>query len=149
FLASPASRHDFIASVGAGFAIARAPFGLRRMKSYQARLDPMSAWCLADGYGFHQGFFHWERFVGHCEAPPPSLDLQGRALFDAGVGRSMWWVYGASPMAIAAAISRFASHRHAEMWTGIGTALSYAGGVPASSVPLLLGLAGPYRFDLV
>jgi len=149
FLSSPASRHDFIASVGAGFAIARAPFGLRRMQSYQAKLDPMSAWCLADGYGFHQGFFHWERFVRDCEAPPASFDLQARALFDAGVGRSMWWVFGASPVPIATAISRFESHRLPEMWTGIGTALSYAGGVPASSVQVLLDLAGPYRSDLV
>jgi enediyne biosynthesis protein E3 len=149
FLSSAASHHDFIASVGAGFAIARAPFGLRRMKAYQAKLDPMSAWCLADGYGFHQGFFHWERFVRNGEAPPASLDAQSRALFDAGVGRSMWWVFGADPVSITAAISRCESHRRAEMWTGIGTALSYAGGMPASSIPTLLDLAGPYRTDLI
>src|SRR5438477_5075761 len=95
FIASAAPHHDYIITVGAGFAIARAPLGLSRLNSYQSTLDPMSAWCLADGYGFHQGFFHWKSFIEEGQEAPPSLDLQGRRLFDAGVGRSMWWVFGA------------------------------------------------------
>jgi hypothetical protein len=107
-------RHDFITMVGAGFAIARVPFGLRRLTSYQARLDPVTSWCLTDGYGFHQGFFHWARFIERREAAPATLDPQGRALFDAGVGRSMWWVFGADPDSIALAISRFNADRQPE-----------------------------------
>jgi hypothetical protein len=149
FTHSAGERHDFIASVGAGFAIARVPLGLRRLKSYQARLDPMTAWCLADGYGFHQGFFHWKRFIEMRQSPPESLNLQNTRLFDAGVGRAMWWVYGADVKAIAKAISRFDAARQPEMWAGIGTALAYAGGESPGASSLLVELAGSYQFDLL
>lgn len=149
FTHSAARRHDFIVTVGAGFAIARVPFGLRRLESYQRRLDPMIGWCVADGYGFHQGFFHWKRFVEGCEPVPTSLREQNRRLFDAGVGRAMWWVYGADPDSIARAIRRFPDERRAEMWTGIGTALAYAGTGTAAGASQLCDAAGPYRLDLL
>src|SRR5258708_7062325 len=57
FTRTAGQRYDYITMVGAGFAIARIPMALRRMESYQKTLDGMSAWCLADGYGFHEGFF--------------------------------------------------------------------------------------------
>ena len=149
FTRSAARRHDYITTVGAGFAIARAPLGLRRLASYRKTLDPVNAWCLADGYGFHQGFFHWKRFVADRQGPPPSLDAQSRCLFDAGVGRSMWWVFGAEPVPIALAISRFDADRQPEMWAGIGTALAYAGGGTPAAPSRLLDLAGSYRTDLL
>jgi hypothetical protein len=149
FTHSAGERHDFIASVGAGFAVARVPFGLRRLKSYQATIDPMTAWCLADGYGFHEGFFHWKRFIEARQSPPESLNLQNRRLFDAGVGRAMWWVYGADAASIARAISRFEAARQPEMWAGIGTALAYAGGESPGAASFLQELAGDYQFDLL
>jgi hypothetical protein len=149
FTSSAAQRHDYIATVGAGFAIARTPLGLRRLESYQGILDPMNAWCVADGYGFHEGFFHWRRFVDGRREAPGSLTVQNRRLFDAGVGRAMWWVYGADPASIAAAISRFDGGRQPEMWAGIGTALAYAGGGPPGATSLLCELAGAYRTDLL
>ena len=149
FTRSAGARHDFITMVGAGFAIARTPFGLRRLESYQRSLDPMNSWCIADGYGFHQGFFHWKRFIEARQPAPEILSAQNRRLFDAGVGRSMWWVFGAEPRSIAAAISRFDSDRRPEMWTGIGTALAYAGGGPRGAASLLFDLAGPFRSYLL
>jgi hypothetical protein len=149
FTRSVARRFDFITMVGAGFAVARAPLGQRRLEGYQETLDPMTAWCLADGYGFHQGFFHWRRFIEGRRAAPAGFNPQNRALFDAGVGRAMWWVFGADPASIAAAISRVDGERRPEMWTGIGTALAYAGGGPPGASSALRDLAGDYRFDLL
>ena len=149
FTGSIAPRHDFITVIGAGFVIARVPFGLRRLENFQKSLDPLNAWCVADGYGFHQGFFHWKRFIENSEAPPDSLAQQNRSLFDAGVGRAMWWVFGADARAIAAAISRADSERRAEMWAGIGTAVAYAGGMLPQSGPLLLDLTREYRLDFL
>lgn len=148
FTKSVAPRHDFIAMVGAGIAVARLPFARHRLESYQAKLDPMTAWCLADGYGFHQGFFHWEKFRSGRQTPPPGINPQNRALFDAGIGRSFWWVYGALPEPIAAAIERYDAKRRPEMWEGIGTALVYAGSGPTDVGARLMDLAGPCRADL-
>jgi enediyne biosynthesis protein E3 len=149
FTRSAAQQHDFITMVGAGFAIARVPFGLRRFESYQRTLDPMTAWCLADGHGFHQGYFHWKRFIERRQAAPASFNLQNRRLFDAGVGRSMWWVFGADPVPIANAISRFDTDRQGELWAGIGTAIAYAGGGTSGVATRLLDLAGPLGSDLL
>src|SRR5262249_18437020 len=65
--------------------------------------------------------------------------------------RAMWWVYGADPVAIAQAISRFDEDRRPEMWAGIGVALSYASAGPDNPNPSakLLELSGPYRYDLL
>jgi hypothetical protein len=149
FTHSSARPHDFIVTVGAGFAVARVPFGPRRLESYQRRLDPMTGWCVADGYGFHQGYFHWRRFIEQRQDAPQTLSRQNRRLFDAGVGRAMWWVFGTDPESIALAISRFPEDRRPEMWTGIGTALAYAGGGPGTDSRQLLDAARSYRPDLL
>jgi len=143
--------HDYIAMVGAGFAISRIPLALHRLESYQKRLDPLTAFCLADGYGFHEGFFRWKSFVDGRKPAPASLNPQNRQLYDSGVARAMWWVYGAEPAGIAAAISRFDEERRPEMWAGIGLALSYASAGPANLNPSskLLKLSGPCRYDFL
>lgn len=149
FTKDVAPQHDFITMVGAGFAVARVPYGLRRLEAYQTKLDPFTAWCVADGVGFHDGFFHWRRYQTGQLPAPSYLHEQNRALFDAGVGRALWWVYGAQPDPIADAIARFDSCRQPEMWTGIGTALVYAGGHGVGTEARLLERAGSYRRDLL
>ncbi|MGD0435743.1 MAG: DUF1702 family protein [Bryobacteraceae bacterium] len=143
--------HDYIAMVGAGFAISRIPLALRRLESYQKRLDELTCFCLADGYGFHEGYFQWKSFLDGRKPAPASLNLQNRRLYDSGVARAMWWVYGAEPVAIAQAISRFDEDRRPEMWAGLGVALSYASAGPGNPDPSakLLELSGPYRYDLL
>ena len=149
FTKKVAPHHDFIAMVGAGIAVGRMPFGVRRLEAYQERLDPFIAWCVADGVGFHDGFFHWRNYQSGRKTAPAFLNPQNRALFDAGVGRSFWWVYGAEAEPVAAAIQRFDAARRGEMWEGVGTALTYAGGHQPGSEDRLVDLAGEYRVDLL
>lgn len=142
-----APEHDFIAMVGAGFAVARLPFGARWMTRFQARLDPLTAWCVADGYGFHAGFFQWRRHVAGATAPA-GFSPQHRQLFDAGVGRAFWWVYGADEADLVRVVARQAPARQGAMWEGLGTALAYAGGVSPAAMRRLRDAAGAYRADL-
>lgn len=141
--------HDFIMTVGAGFAAARLPWGERALPGYLERLDPMIAWCAADGYGFHEGLFRRRSFVDLRRTPPASLPGYARQLFDSGLGRSLWWSEGASPARIAAAIDRFAEARRAEMWCGIGVACAYCCGVGEAAIHQLPGVAGRYRAHLL
>jgi hypothetical protein len=149
FLAGAGRDHDYIAAVGAGFAVARLPWGRRRWAAYARRLDPLIAWCLADGYGFHQGIFHWRRYVVECAEPPVGLAPWARQLFDSGLGRSLWWSQGAAPRRIARVIAGFAPARQPEMWCGVGVAAVYAGGAGDDAVFDLRELAGPYLPDLL
>jgi len=141
--------HDYIVVVGAGFAIARLPWGLRNMNHYLETLDPLMAWCVPDGYGFHQGFFHHTRYIDGAKDPPKELGSFGARLFDSGVGRAMWWVKCAQPRGIRAAIDRFPETRRAELWNGVGVAAAYAGGVGVSALQSLRDLSGSYQADFL
>jgi hypothetical protein len=149
FIAGPGSGHDYIAMVGAGFAIARLPWALRLWPGYARRFDPLIAWCMADGYGFHQGIFKPGRYVAGRAEAPARLAHWARRLFDAGLGRSLWWSQGASPRRIARVIGGFAAERRPEMWCGIGTAAVYAGGAGDEALSELRALAGPHLPDLL
>ena len=149
FTTSHASKHDYIMTVGAGFAFARLPIPIMSIESYMKRLDPMLAWCVPDGYGFHDGFFHHKKTIDKCGNYPRQFPEYMHQLYDSGVGRSMWWVKGAQPHAIKAAIDAFPEARRAEMWCGIGVAAAYAGGVGVPVLHQLTELAGPYHADLM
>ncbi len=149
FMDNAAQKHDFIITVGAGFAVARVPWGLSNLDSFMRKLEPRLAWCVPDGYGFHQGFFHHQRFIEQCQEPPSILPNYARQLFDSGIGRSMWWVKGASPIRIQQAIDRFPKTRRPELWCGMGMACSYAGGVNDNALLELEKLSGSYRTDFL
>lgn len=149
FIGGAGRDHDYIAVVGAGFAIARLPWGLRSMDRYVATLDPLIAWCVPDGYGFHEGFFRHRKFVDAAQPPPGRWSPYACQLFDSGIGRSLWWVKGADPARIQTAINGFAESRRAELWCGVGVAAAYAGGVSADVLLRLHELADPYQADFL
>jgi enediyne biosynthesis protein E3 len=147
FVEGTASKHDFIITVGAGFAVARVPWGIRSMDGLMRKLDPRIAWCVPDGYGFHQGFFQHRRYIDSCETPPRELPTYARQLFDSGLGRSLWWVKGGDPKKIKMAIDQFAEPRRGELWCGVGVAAAYAGGVDTECLNQLRDLSGSFRAD--
>ncbi|HVT14607.1 MAG TPA: DUF1702 family protein [Thermoanaerobaculia bacterium] len=138
FLAGPGAAHVYIVHIGAGWALARLPVDPGRLLS---RLDPLLGWLAFDGYGFHQGFFHWPRAVVGQEVPG-RLRGYARRVFDHGLGRSLWFVEGADPGRIAAAIEAFPARRQPDLWAGVGLACAYAGGVEAAAITALRRAAG-------
>lgn len=144
FLRGPAAPHVYMALVGIGWAAARFPLALDRRL---ALLDPVLRWLVFDGYGFHEGFFHWPRSIDRQEVPRRMTGYRRRA-FDQGLGRSLWFVEGAEVERIAATLARFAAERHADLWSGVGLASCYAGGVDRSTLAALSELAGDFRPQL-
>jgi hypothetical protein len=142
-------KHDYIATVGAGFAVARVPWGRWLLNGYLQRLEATVAWCVIDGYGFHQGIFHPERFTVECREAPSALPAYARQLFNSGVGRSFWWTQGASPTLIRQAIERFPEATRGEMWCGVGVAAAYAGGVETQALWDLLEQSGDWSADFL
>lgn len=143
------ARHEYIISVGAGFALARVPYGAKRLRNYMKRLDPLLAWCLADGYGFHEGIFKHQSYIDQQQEIPEVLDPELHQLFNSGIGRSLWWVKGADPKRIKPAINKFPKARRPELWCGVGLACAYAGGIRKENIPALLHAAGTYASDFL
>lgn len=149
FTDGPARHQDYIVTVGAGFALAKVPWGRWRLRGYTRQLDPLLAWCVPDGVGFHEGFFRPRRYVDEQAPPPAAFPDWAQQLFDSGLGRSLWWSRCADADRLRHTIDGFDAARRAELWAGIGVALAYAGGLDASAVPALVDAAGPYRADLL
>ena len=144
FLAGPAEAHTYMVHVGAGWALARlrAP-----LEAAVRRLDPLLGWLVIDGYGFHEGYFAWPRYLA---AQAPVRPLRGLAshVFDQGFGRSLWFVQGADAARIANTIQSLAPDRHSDLWSGVGLACAYAGGVNEATLVTLRKVAGEFLPDV-
>ena len=130
--------------VGLGWALARLHRGVT---SYLSRLDPLLGWLVVDGYGFHEGYFSWPRYVEQ-RAIPSQLSGYELRVFDQGLGRSLWFVKGADVAAVTTAIDSFPSARRADLWSGVGLACAYAGGCGRAAIESLRTAAHGYERPL-
>lgn len=144
FLAGPGQPHAYMLHVGAGWTLGRLP---QNLKGFLGRLDPLLGWLAIDGYGFHEGYFHWQRsFESH--RVPGKISGNALQVFDQGLGRSLWFVACADVRRIASTIAGFPAARRADLWSGVGLASAYAGGVDRGSLETLGELGGQYQAQL-
>lgn len=125
FVRGPGKAHMYMVHVGAGWALARLK---KRVGGFLSRSDPLLGWLAVDGYGFHEGYFYWPRSL-EARKVPTRLRGYAKRAFDQGLGRGLWFVEGGDPDRIQKRISAFSSFRHSDLWSGIGLAATYAGGV--------------------
>ena len=144
FLRGAGDSHTYMIHVGVGWVWARIPFGFRR---WQKKLDPLLGWLAFDGWGFHEGFFHWPKYIAG-QPPPKKLKGYERRSFDQGFGRSLWFVNGGNIELIAQTISNCSADRQSDLWSGIGLAATYAGIVSETSLGELREKAGEFQPQL-
>ena len=97
-----------------------------RRTAFFSGLHVLLRWLVVDGYGFHEGYFHWRKWMGRSRRPR-WLSSYACRVFDQGFGRSLWFVKGGDVASITAAIRTFSEERHADFWSGVGLACTYAG----------------------
>ena len=155
FDSAPGSKHIFMGYIGIGFTLAHLPKMLwkRALPDYTKLADyPAMRWMVMDGYGFHQAYFHHRKYVDGQYVgrgyPGWDPDPYTNHAIDQGIGRAMWFVYGANVNKLIAAINRFPESRQADLFSGAGVAASYAGGVGEEELEILLKAAGRFRPDL-
>ena len=151
FISSEQNSYPYLTHVGLGWALARFPGGMHRfcqsLSAGQLFTTKASSSCsilvclVLDGYGFHQSFFDWERYVVAMQEPR-FLPHDCLPIFRQGVGRSLCFVYGMDADRVAKAIGRFPPSSQADLWSGVGLAMAYAGGLSAADVGHLLQTAG-------
>ncbi|MBM7774519.1 hypothetical protein JOD54_004723 [Actinokineospora baliensis] len=154
-LNGPGRPHVPLAYIGIGFAMARLPRKLWRRVLPEitgSPFHPTMSWLAVDGYGFDRAYFDTKRWVHQQREtkPYPWQDCPAyfpRA-FDQGVGRALWFIHGARPLEVAAAVDRFEPRRRADLWSGVGLASTFAGGCPADELATLPDLAGQHRAQL-
>jgi hypothetical protein len=147
FMESVGKQHIFMLHVGVGWAYARLPWLRRRMEAAIKKFHPVLRWLVIDGYGFHEGYFHWK------DRPEPevrSLQLSedARHVFFQGLGRSLWFIKGANVGEVAATITRFHPSYRGDAWSGAGLACAYAGGLATEAMARLQQQAGVHAAAL-
>lgn len=147
FLTGPGDAHAYMVHVGWGWAAARIPWVRRNLQRRLAKLDPLLGWLAVDGYGFHEGYFHADRYVRQ-QRVPPHLSGYARRAFDQGLGRCLWFVEATDTQRVAAAIRDFPATRQADLWAGIGLAATYAGGADRAGLESLIEAARPDQANL-
>jgi hypothetical protein len=143
FLTGPAAAHRYMLHVGYGWAVARLPWLRRKAENVRRKHDPYLGWLILDGYGFHEGYFHW-RTATIGMRRPRALSGYAARVFDQGLGRSLWFFNGADVGRVNACITRFPMERRADLWSGIGLAATYAGGVNEEELRDLARIAKEY-----
>jgi hypothetical protein len=68
--------------------------------------------------------------------------------FDQGLGRSLWFVECGDAQRITRRVASFAVSRRSDLWSGIGLAAAYAGGVPEDTLETLRDAAGQHLPDV-
>lgn len=147
FLAGPGDPHIYMVYVGVGWGMARLPrFRWPKGESF----DPLLRWLVLDGYGFHQAYFHTEKYIDQqyqeASFPWPAGDTgyANRAI-DQGIGRALWFIGGTDAELVTKLVNDFPESRRRDLYAGVGLAATYAGGGEADELRFLLEKAGQYR----
>ena len=75
---------------------------------------------------------------------PNKLTAYQQRVFDQGLGRSLWFSKGAQVDLIISQIATFSTSRQSDLWSGLGLAAAYAGGVNEAELLRLKKSAGDY-----
>lgn len=148
FLAGAGGKHVYMVYVGVGWAMARVP---RFRWPKLAVSDELLQWLLMDGYGFHQAYFHTEKYVHrHYREPDFPWPFSGPAWYanraiDQGIGRALWFVGGADAAQVAELIDGFPDTRRADLYAGAGLAATYAGGAGPEELRWFAEHSGRHR----
>jgi hypothetical protein len=126
------------AGIGMGLAVFRFPFA-RTLK----KVDKVLGWMVVDGYAFFYGLLRAKMVVAGQRRPSSCKGVAAR-VFDAGLGRSIWFSECASVDAVVKRLGTFPEERRHDLWAGVGTACTYAGGVPRADLEAVLRAAGPH-----
>jgi enediyne biosynthesis protein E2 len=155
FVRGAAAPHAMIAYIGVGLVLARLPRSLwsRAIPRFDSDpLLPWLRWLVIDGYGFEKAYFDPKRWV-FARAVPKPYPFDGapdyfQPVFDQGVGRALWFVFGGNAAPIPDVIERFAPERRADLWSGIGAAATYLGGPSRAELQALITASGRHRADM-
>lgn len=141
FVRGPGLAHAWILPIGYGWARMHMRLTPRHPPSV---FEPLQGWLAMDGAGFHEGFNRLEQ-VFERQQIPRRLSPAAAHVFDQGVGRSLWFVKGGDIEAIGRTIGGLPARRRGDVWSGLASAATYAGGVSENVLEALRDSAGRHR----
>ena len=138
YLAEFRAQYPMLVHAGVGLTMSKLPW---REQGILAELDPLYRWFAYDGRGYHNMYFAPDKTLAS-----PTSGLKGYAAraYDQGAGRGIWFISGASVDKAAKTIAAMASERQADLWSGVGFAICYAGPAGSREFMAAKALAGDH-----
>jgi enediyne biosynthesis protein E2 len=154
-LLGPGQPHLLLAFIGIGFAMNHLPRPAWKKVIPDltgSPFYPTMTWLAVDGYGFDLAYFDTKRYIDEQRIPAPYA-WEGSPVYflracDQGIGRALWFINGGNVDAVTAAVARFATHRHNDLWSGVGLASTFAGGASGDELKRMREAAGDHHADL-
>jgi hypothetical protein len=146
FIKNEGKNHEYMSYIGAGIAcgVFKRPF-----KKFLEKASPTSGLLILNGIGFYYGYFKPKKTLKNLYVPKSVIgDSFYLECYDNGIGRALWFVNGGNPDKIKKTITEFPLSRHAAIWSGVGLAATYAGGVSQEVILQLKKLAGEHYIRL-
>lgn len=142
FLNNDGKNHKYMILIGMGWCLGKLPYV--NCKKYIDKQDPLLKWLILDGYGFHEGYFSPQKSIVEQKVPTKLNNNYEVNAFTQGLGRSLWFYTSGNINSITSIINSFPLERRADLWSGIGLASTYAGGVEDIRYYQLRDQAGIY-----
>ncbi|WP_340200608.1 DUF1702 family protein [Ascidiimonas sp. W6] len=141
FIKGKGKNHEYMSYIGAG--IASGVFFNLPFEKFAEKADPTSGLLILNGLGFYYAYFKPKKTLKNMYMPKSvKKDPFYIECYDNGIGRALWFYNGGVPSSIAKTISNFPKERQGAIWSGVGLAATYAGGVSELKIKELQQLAG-------
>ncbi|RLK58073.1 DUF1702 family protein [Actinokineospora cianjurensis] len=142
-LAESGADYPHLIHVGAGWALAVSglPLPVRLTDT------PLLRWLAYDGAGFAEVFFGGRRALRRRAERAGADPL--RLIRLAGSGRALWFMTAGDPDDIQQVIAEAPAAARPALWSGVGLASAYAGGVPPAELDTLRAHSGAHVGHLV
>ncbi len=141
FIKDKGKNHEYMSYIGAG--IASGVFFNLPFEKFVEKADPTSGLLILNGLGFYYAYFKPKKTLQKMYLPKSvKKDKFYIECYDNGIGRALWFYNGGVPTSIARTIANFPKDRQGAIWSGVGLAATYAGGVPEEKIRELQELAG-------
>ncbi len=146
FIKNQGSHHEYMSYIGAG--LATGVFN-RSFERFLEKACPMSGCLVLDGIGFYNAFFKTKKTIMR-RLVPKNIEKNPFYLerYDNGIGRAVWFYNAGNPKEIAKTIKSFPYDRQGDIWSGVGLAATYAGGVSADDISALKKVSGSHSLML-
>lgn len=126
--------------VGLGWAVAQQSI---QLETVIKELPKLLKYRVADGCGYYDATFRNRQTLRNKQLP---TYISGRALqpYFQGVGRALWYLSKGDVVKTTELLLSFNKQYHADMWRGLGTAVTYVGGCDVAMLNELKKAAGNF-----
>jgi enediyne biosynthesis protein E3 len=142
--AKASEKHATQVHIGLGWAIAEKQLDLTSTLSLAEAEMRVKA---LDGFGYWNGLFQ-RRATIRTQQIPENITPEFQVGFDQGVGRGIWYITKGEVDKVLNIINHFAEERRANLWQGIGVALTYVGGCSDELMAELKTASGEFKMNL-